>query len=266
VNLVWRTLTALVLIPAVAWLILRGSDAAVAAVLGLVILAAQGEWFAMHGHRGPLSWLPVLLGGLGPLGCLGVGGERFWHLYPFLFLLLAVLAGLAGGDPLPQRQRRAVDVAGSFLFVAAPLTTFTAILALERGRALVLFLLAVTWTVDTLAYAAGRIFGKHPLAPLLSPKKTLEGLAGAALGGMAGGVLLGRALLELPPAAALVLGLAVALLGQAGDLFESLWKRSAGVKDSGALIPGHGGILDRTDSLLLTAPLLYHGWRFWMEA
>jgi phosphatidate cytidylyltransferase len=117
-----------------------------------------------------------------------------------------------------------------------------------------LFLL--TWMADTAAYYAGRTLGRHPLAPLISPKKTWEGAAGGLLGCMA--LALGMAVwwggsLAMPHW--LALGGIVGIVGPAGDLFESALKRAAGVKDSGSVLPGHGGMLDRFDALIFVAPL-----------
>jgi phosphatidate cytidylyltransferase len=123
----------------------------------------------------------------------------------------------------------------------------------------IVLLLAIIMVSDTLAFFSGLLFGRHRLAPALSPSKTVEG----ALGGLAGGIVGAFAvravgLPSLPPAHTLALGLLVAALGIVGDLDESLLKRWAGVKDSGTLFPGHGGMLDRIDSLLFGAPILYY--------
>lgn len=114
------------------------------------------------------------------------------------------------------------------------------------------------WASDTFAYFVGMNFGKTKLAPEVSPKKSVEGSAG----GIVGAILTAMAFKQLLPQADLgmlaLLGLLISLLGQLGDLVESVLKRQAGLKDSGNLIPGHGGVLDRFDSVLLTAPLVYH--------
>ncbi|WP_274542421.1 phosphatidate cytidylyltransferase [Candidatus Oscillochloris fontis] len=123
----------------------------------------------------------------------------------------------------------------------------------------ILLVLAVTWLQDTAAYFVGRAFGKHRMAPILSPKKSWEG----AVGGFVTSVLtamLATLLLGLPIsyAAAALIGAAAGIAGPIGDLVESLIKRQIGIKDSGQLIPGHGGILDRIDSLIFTAPVIYY--------
>ncbi len=123
----------------------------------------------------------------------------------------------------------------------------------------VLFLLMLTVMVsDTAQYYTGRAFGKHPLAPALSPKKTVEGAIGGFVFGTALFVVVGAWWVPgMPPLFRTGVGLALVALGIAGDLFESMLKRSAGVKDSSALIPGHGGVLDRIDALLFAAPVYY---------
>lgn len=135
------------------------------------------------------------------------------------------------------------------------------------GAAWAIALLGLIWLNDSLAFLVGRTFGRHPMAPRISPKKTWEGFAGAtagtvaaaaalpALGARAGGAL--APLAELHPAATALLGVLLALAGPLGDLSKSLLKRQAGVKDSGHLIPGHGGMLDRVDSLMFGAALVW---------
>jgi len=139
-----------------------------------------------------------------------------------------------------------------------------------NGPSLVTFLLFVVWAGDIAAYYVGRTFGKHKLAPRLSPNKTWEGAIGSIAGSLvaAGGLLAladgftqwNSAKLSYPEEIWywLVLAVIVNIAAQLGDLVESALKRSAGVKDSGTLLPGHGGVLDRIDSLLLAAPMLWY--------
>jgi phosphatidate cytidylyltransferase len=119
--------------------------------------------------------------------------------------------------------------------------------------------LVITWIGDTVAYFVGRAIGKHPLAPHLSPKKTWEGSVASFAGSMAVGALFSR-WLSAPVPHLLAMAAAGNLAGQAGDLLESAYKRSAGVKDSGGLLPGHGGILDRIDALILAIPVVWYYW------
>jgi phosphatidate cytidylyltransferase len=132
-----------------------------------------------------------------------------------------------------------------------------AVVALREnaGWQWVVLLFVVTWANDTLAYFTGRFLGKRPFAPRISPKKTWEGFWGGAAGSIAGAVAV--KLLFLPAVsipAVVVVGAGAAALGPLGDLSESMLKRAAGVKDSGRVIPGHGGLLDRIDAVLFVAP------------
>jgi phosphatidate cytidylyltransferase len=127
---------------------------------------------------------------------------------------------------------------------------------LGSERAWILVLVLVVWAYDTAAYFSGRRFGRHPFMQHVSPSKTVEGVAGGvAAAAIVGALLVGA--LGRPVLAGLVFGLALALAAQAGDLAESMLKRAAGAKESGGLIPGHGGLLDRVDSFLFAAPVAY---------
>jgi phosphatidate cytidylyltransferase len=136
----------------------------------------------------------------------------------------------------------------------------------ELGRDLIYLLFLVVWGADAAAYYAGRALGRRPLAPRVSPRKTVEGAAA----GIAGGVvsaLLARAwfLPRLRVGDCVALGILLGIAGILGDLVESSWKRGSEVKDSASLVPGHGGILDRCDSLLFGGPILYYYFHFWMR-
>jgi phosphatidate cytidylyltransferase len=129
---------------------------------------------------------------------------------------------------------------------------------LEPGTAFVYLVLIVTWSYDSFAYLAGSLLGKHKLIPKISPSKTVEGMVGGLVGAAAAALVSAATFapfLGLAEAVALGLGLGVA--AQVGDVVESMFKRSAGAKDSSNLIPGHGGFLDRFDSLLFTGPVMY---------
>lgn len=127
------------------------------------------------------------------------------------------------------------------------------------ARKLLLFALVITWVGDSSAYFAGRALGKHRMAPVLSPNKTWEGTLASLLGALLVGVVFARWLTVPLP---YLLGMAAVgnIAGQAGDLLESAYKRSAGVKDSGSLLPGHGGVLDRIDALILAIPVVWYYW------
>jgi len=131
----------------------------------------------------------------------------------------------------------------------------------EVGPKLVFFLMLVVWLGDTGAYYVGKKFGKHKMSPLISPKKTIEGGIGGITMSMLTAVVIQMTFFkEFPLVHAIIAGAILSVTGMIGDLAESMWKRSANVKDSGTLLPGHGGFLDRFDSVLFAAPILYTYW------
>jgi phosphatidate cytidylyltransferase len=166
---------------------------------------------------------------------------------------LAVAASNPGSGVLLHAGAALLPV----VYIGIPLGTLAAIRAIG-GRESVLLLMATIVISDTAQYYTGRAFGRRPLAPAISPKKTIEGAIGGIVFGTSAMFVGG--LRVFPAASAVMLLLAsatVVALGMVGDLFESLLKRSAGVKDSSALIPGHGGVLDRIDSWLFAGPVYY---------
>jgi phosphatidate cytidylyltransferase len=184
---------------------------------------------------------------------------------PMLASFLAIGALMVGArQPAPGVL---TDVAAStfpMLYLGLPLGAIVALHA-TIGREAVLAVIATIVISDTAQYYSGRLFGRHQLSPLISPKKTVEGAVGGFLVAPIALGVLGRWWLpQVPVERLLLVGLVLVGLGIAGDLFESLLKRSAGVKDSSTLIPGHGGVLDRIDALLFAAPMFYLFLRYGM--
>jgi phosphatidate cytidylyltransferase len=145
------------------------------------------------------------------------------------------------------------------LYLGLTLGTLSMTRLLPLGEWLICFLLLVTWASDTGAYLVGTLYGRHRLAPTISPKKTVEGL----VGGLIAAIIAGYAarwwfLPDLSGLDCLILATLLTLTGLWGDLTESAMKRSVGMKDTGGILPGHGGMLDRLDSLLFTAPVFYY--------
>jgi phosphatidate cytidylyltransferase len=190
--------------------------------------------------------------------CIAVGGA---YLATEVILMSAVIAigalAVAGGTPGPGVLR---DAAASLLpiaYIGLPLGAIAAVHALA-GRGAVLLLILTISVSDSAQFYCGRAFGRRPLAPAISPKKTLEGAIGGLLFGTLTMTVGGRWVFADAPLLLLLLASAcISALGMVGDLFESMLKRSAGVKDSSHIIPGHGGVLDRIDSWLFAAPLYY---------
>ena len=189
-----------------------------------------------------------------------------WFGGPWFTALVAVAGALAVWELLRLAQAAharggaaAAWAACGLLLIGTPLCYYLALRALPDGAAWVLLALLTVFANDTAAYATGRLVGSHRMAPAISPGKTWEGAAGGVTAAVIACVALSR-LLNLSTSAVFIpLGAGIAIAAQAGDLFESALKRRAGVKDASGLLPGHGGVLDRLDSLVLTAPLVYHG-------
>lgn len=168
-------------------------------------------------------------------------------------------AMLLSPGPFERRLRDLAITAFGVLYVGFTLSTIVSTRALPAGELFVLFVAIVTWAADTGAYYAGTLWGKHLLAPSVSPKKTIEGVGGGLI--LAVGAALAASAWFVPQLSlvdALILGLLLTVAGLFGDLWESMIKRRVGVKDSGSILPGHGGMLDRLDSLLFTAPTFYY--------
>jgi phosphatidate cytidylyltransferase len=186
-------------------------------------------------------------------------------------LSLALLVYCTFFRPVEQMLADASTSIFCLFYVGMTLVTLPALREETNGPSLVAFLLCVVWAGDTTALYVGRAWGRHKMAPSLSPNKTWEGALGSLASSLlAAGALLGLAhlfatqwdkvWLSYPEDLWYWLGLAVLVnvAAQVGDLAESALKRSAGVKDSGSLLPGHGGVLDRIDALLLAAPVLWY--------
>lgn len=190
-------------------------------------------------------------------------GEWF---YPGLFLLIVIAAIFA---VFKYPQLRVIDVALSFFgaFYLGFLFSFAIRMGdLESGSLAVLLALLLTWASDTGGYFGGRFFGKHKMAPLLSPNKTWEGAIGSiSLSVIAAVLFFILTAMEINFwAYVILLGILASIMAQFGDLFISGIKRYFEVKDTGKIIPGHGGILDRFDSFLLVVPLVFYYWLFFI--
>ena len=219
--------------------------------------------FTASGIRVP-HW-PSVLGAVGTLVAFSeVVGARQLSLDVILMAELIALALVAlaswrgGSDALASASASLFPS----LYLAIPLGAMVAIR--ESGGPAALSLLMLTVIVsDTAQYYTGRMLGRRLLAPAISPKKTIEGAIGGLVCGTAAFAVVGMWWLPIiPPIARVGMGLGIVAVGIAGDLFESMLKRSANVKDSSAIIPGHGGILDRIDALLFAAPFFYVVGRF----
>lgn len=268
-----RVLSAAVFLP-VFWVIVKKfGPLPYHALMGVGAVIALAELFRLAEARGHRCHR-ILGGGVMLLFLASFVFESVGVEVPLLVALFAIpVASLRRGGEWP----RVVGEIGATLFAASFVgVLFGYLLGLrvlndrsggfETGSDLVLLLFLVVWGGDVAAYYIGSNLGRRPLAPSVSPKKTVEG----AIGGIAGALVaafVARAwfMYRLSVGDCIVLGITLAVVGVLGDLVESMLKRGAGVKDSASFLPGHGGVLDRVDSLLYAAPVLYYYYVFVMR-
>ncbi len=292
-----RVLTAVILIPIVLLIVLRAPLPVLAGVVAVVAVLGARELFGLAEHYGvqPIrlpayAYIALILAFVAAAlsaqtQVLDIAGTMLTLLAavliaPFLFLIIGMRrAQLATALPA------AATVVVALTYIALPLAVLVVVRSLWAGGFLLLYLLLVVWAGDIFAYYTGRLIGRHKLAPRVSPGKTWEGAIASLVGSLAVGWavlsharVISEALLAagvaarsslylapepLPMRDTVILSAVINVAAQVGDLTESLIKRGAGVKDSGTLLPGHGGILDRIDALLFAAPVLwyYAAWR-----
>jgi len=248
----WRAATALVLAPVALGAIALGQWAVLAVLVAVIVGAAYELSRALK----PLPFVAAVGAGVMPLllsvpyGPTGILAGAMVGL-PWALLWFAA-------RPETRTLRAVLAVFLMVLWVGAPLAHLVLFASSRHGVILILIAVVGPWISDSGAYFAGRFFGRHLLAPSFSPNKTVEG----ALGGLllttpvVGGV--SYEFLDFPLAKAAIIGAGVSIFSQCGDLFESALKRILDVKDLGHILPGHGGVLDRIDSLLFTAPAVYY--------
>ncbi len=261
-----RVITACVLALVALWVVLKLPAAGFGAVLLVVVLRCAWEWAGLTGLTEPRGrWLYGVLV-LAPILAVWPLAHQTTVVAGLMILVFAgwcyVLLWLWRYARQPERQDRpvAVGVAG----VAALGAAWLALMGLrhEFGPGYVLFLLMLIWVADIGAYFAGRRWGRRKLAPMISPGKTWEGVCGATAAALAF-ALVGAAVLGVGSRWPGFMAVCMVTVGFSivGDLFESMLKRQRGVKDSGSLLPGHGGALDRLDSLIAAAPVFLLGWQ-----
>lgn len=252
-----RVLTALLGIPLIVASAYYGGVYLFALVLALAVIGAV-ELASMleHGGVSVSGWVAVPASAVFPL-LVYFRGEEFFNLTFFVLLAgsaLYIVLMAARRGATTQVLLGGMIFAWGAVYVGWSLSFLLALRDLSFAALLVTFL--AVWAHDTLAYFVGRSFGRHKLAPRLSPNKTVEGAIGG-LVGSAVAVIASQWWLGLLPGQAVVLGCLAGLAAMLGDLTESALKRGFQVKDSGRVLPGHGGVLDRFDGVMLAAPLVY---------
>jgi phosphatidate cytidylyltransferase len=255
-----RILTAVGLVAVLALVLLvLPRDFAVLA-LGALILMGAWEWAQLAGLASVAARAGYVAACAAAMALLWRASEEPADFERMMVLTMVGWVPLFGWIVLAPRFRATGLAAVAGLWALAPTWLALSRLYLQdgNGRELVVFVLLLAWAADIGAYFAGRHFGRMRLAPVVSPNKTWEGV----LGGLAAGLvvaLAGRAWFGLPALGFLSLCIAAVLVSVVGDLLESMFKRQQGLKDSGSLLPGHGGMLDRIDSLTSSVPLLALG-------
>ena len=257
-----REITAAVGIPVAIWVVGWADPRVFNVTLAIVAALALYEFLAMGRNKG--YELPVVL-------CIGL---MLFTIAAFVFENVSVEMGMfATLLIIPASyvfRRKSIEESLPSSAIAVLGTMYIGMLggSLVRlrndfpvGAKLIAFLLIVVWIGDAGAYYVGKNFGKTKLSPVISPKKTIEGGIGGVLTSITAAIVIHFTFFpEFPLVHAIIAGVILSLSGMVGDLAESMWKRSAEVKDSGTLIPGHGGFFDRFDSILFTAPILYVYW------
>jgi phosphatidate cytidylyltransferase len=266
-----RFITALILIPLVLLLIFLGPRWLLSLCVATVAALAAWEFLGLARSSGANPPRVAVLVAITALFAANFAWDQRDQIAAILGILsLALLVYCTFFRPVEQMLADASTAIFCLFYVGMTLVTVPALREETNGPSLVAFLLCVVWAGDIAALYVGQAWGRHKMAPSLSPNKTWEGTLGSLAGSLlAAGVLLGLARLfemwdkvwlSYPEDLWYWLGLAVLInvAAQVGDLAESALKRSAGLKDSGNLLPGHGGVLDRIDALLFAAPVLWY--------
>ncbi len=266
-NLAMRLLTAAVAVPIILFLLYKCPPVAFYCLAFPAAMVGSLELFAMT-HPGDRfsQGLGLLLSAAVSLSVYFLGNDPRVLVTLMVIPILGPIFTLFRVGDISTGALRACSMGFGPIFVALPMTMLAMLRRNEGsdGPGYVLVTLMFAWLADTGGYFFGRYLGKHKLYELVSPKKTVEGAIGGLIGSTVGALLASLWYLpSFPLAHSIPLAIVASALGQAGDFGESLLKRSTGVKDSGAIVPGHGGVLDRIDALLLTstAVYLYTIWR-----
>jgi phosphatidate cytidylyltransferase len=256
-NLAVRVTTALLLLPGVLWLIWRG-DLPFALLISVATAACALELNQLPGVEITGAAL-VSMGGAFLLPLLEevpLGGVTTGTVLTVVVIMALADALMFEDDVAATPRRVGLAVLGA-AYPGLLLSALIPLRQLPRGEWWILLAVTVTWLNDTFAYFTGRAFGRRKLYERISPSKTWEGALGGALGSVIGALVVRQFWIpELPLAGAALVGAGAAVLGPIGDLSESMLKRAFGAKDSGRLLPGHGGVLDRIDALLFNAPFV----------
>lgn len=237
--------------------IISGGYVLFVTLLCISLLGMQELYKAMGVHTGQFGFLELsgYLGAVLYYGAMLLGFERYGMMAVLLALVLIMFVYVFTYPKYTADQIMAAFF--GVLYVAVMLSFIYLTRSLPNGKFLVWLIFLCSWGCDTCAYCVGMLIGKHKMAPVLSPKKSVEGAVGGVLGAALLGVIYAAATQGQMLEYALICAVG-ALISMVGDLAASAIKRNQGIKDYGKLIPGHGGILDRFDSVIFTAPVIYY--------
>jgi phosphatidate cytidylyltransferase len=259
-----RVITAVVLLPVLYFIVRYGPFYIFFLLVAGGILIGQYEFYRFYYHQNHSTrfLLGLILGFLLALSFylkLIYAAPNLPILVLTLILLCVTLFSLFTVREIKTALSDTAVMLLGVMYVSFLLSHLLLLRDLPQSQWFILFVLGITWVCDAGAYYVGKLMGRHPLSPRISPKKTVEGAVGGLLFSLLGS--LGAMFWFLPGfsvADSVLVGFLLGVAGQLGDLVESLWKRSAGVKDSSALLMAQGGLLDKVDSLIFTAPVFYY--------
>jgi phosphatidate cytidylyltransferase len=250
-----RVASAVVLIPPFVWAVAIAPPwifALLVVAIGATALWELVRMFQQAGH--PVSAVVTIVCGTAVTGSFLAPGA----LVPTLTAAVVVILGTAVWRPGPPTTQATFVALLGVSYIGVLLGHALLLHRLPSGAWLVLFVAGVTWVGETAAYVIGSLVGRHRLAPRISPGKTIEGAVGQLLASVGGALLLAPLTPGLDGVTATGAGALIGVIGQVGDLAESVIKRGVGAKDAGELIPGHGGLLDRLDGLLFSTPAFFY--------
>ena len=255
-----RIVSAIVFLPVFFLIVQYGNHVIFFIFLSTILLTALFEFYTLLDQNGQkcMIYTGMILGWF--ISFSFFSNQNQLILFSMVLLIMGTfIVKLFSKQPINARVEKISNTLFGVLYIGLLLSHLIFIRKDDQGRLLIFMLFFIIWSGDTFSYYIGTLIGKHPLALVISPNKTFEG----ALGGLLGS--LGAALLakywfypNISVANSIILGVATGIAGQIGDLCESMLKRNLKVKDSGFLIPGHGGLLDRLDSVLFSAPVFYY--------
>ncbi len=253
-------MTALILLPVVLLIVVKGDTPIFAGMVALFSAVGMIEYYRMALPGRTLEgWLAAVCSAA--LVCTPLCNHdprASMTAIGLLFLVFALLFLFRISD-IADAAREVSYALLAFLYIPFLLMHLVMLRSTAYGWQWLVVIMLIVMTNDSAAYYTGSAFGKRRLYPLVSPKKSVEGSIGGLLGSIAGTMIARYTFFpQLSATDALVTALVIGALGQAGDLFESMLKRSFGVKDSGTIFPGHGGVLDRLDSIIFAAPAVYY--------